>query len=623
MLKLENARLLLAVSPDGMDVVLEDKTRRCRWRLDNARREYRLAAPTRGAAIPLPAPSVAQGKDVITLRHALAAGGTISYEWRLAADCAEIRLTCDAPDVGNIALPGMMLPEQGAWDVAVPILQGLLMHGPAAPWEAIAKHGGHTNFSMAMGGMLADKAGLLIVHDSPCNWWGVYGQDARGPIFHFEHFVCPVDGWRGATVRLYPCAADLTSLCKAYRGVLKGRGQFVSWKEKLAAKPMLADLFGGMMTFVGYNQSKDTDYVGCTRQLKKLGFDTLFLYPLRLCHWSMNLQMGGDTPIWRSDEELSALKAIPGVHLSPWLWMVESLQSAGPQMQALYRRHSNGEPVAGWQMDDNTYYRVCSPYQIEPVQKRMATDMAAMDWVHFDVSSNQPTPPCFSREHALHGNKPIGPLDDMKNVRQLLSPQTMGQRIISSEGFSDFYATAYDIGSTKFMPAAGCDGSRVPVPMTMLVLHDSCVHDWWEVENYNLVPGFGTGNMRNGLGRYGSGLPHLKAAIDALMGCPPNVFPFGRMYAWVDKVCGKTYSFQIRLEDAPVQEALAAALPVAKLHKRTGPCELMSVEFLSDDRLVQRTTFSDGTRVVANLSDVSKDVPGVGPMAGQSWKEMK
>jgi hypothetical protein len=27
--------------------------------------------------------------------------------------------------------------------------------------------------------------------------------------------------------------------------------------------------------------------------------------------------------------------------------------------------------------------------------------------------------------------------------------------------------------------------TAVPIPLTMLVLHDSCLHDWWEVHNYN------------------------------------------------------------------------------------------------------------------------------------------
>jgi len=40
---------------------------------------------------------------------------------------------------------------------------------------------------------------------------------------------------------------------------------------------------------------------------------------------------------------------------------------------------------------------------------------------------------------------------------------------------------------------------------------------------------------------------------------------------------------------------------VARLHKRIGKLEMVDLEFLSGDRFVQRTTFADGTRIIANL----------------------
>jgi hypothetical protein len=121
------------------------------------------------------------------------------------------------------------------------------------------------------------------------------------------------------------------------------------------------------------------------------------------------------------------------------------------------------------------------------------------------------------------------------------------------------------------------------------------------------------------LGRQGCGLPKLKAAIDALHGYPPNLFPFGKQYAWADFEARRTYSYLVRLEDAPVQEAIAAALPVAKLHRKIGRLEMTGFEMLSDDGALQVTTFADGTRIVANLADDAREVEGAGQMAGQSW----
>jgi hypothetical protein len=194
--------------------------------------------------------------------------------------------------------------------------------------------------------------------------------------------------------------------------------------------------------------------------------------------------------------------------------------------------------------------------------------------------------------------------------------------VVSSEGFADQYASQYDVGSTKMMPPTEWDAACVPVPMTMLVLHDSCIHDWWEVHNYNAHGGFGLSEVQHGIGTTGCGRPELKAAMDALYGCPPNLFPFGKQYRWVNFETRETASYLVRLEDETTQAAIRAALPVSRLHKRIGMCELVSFEFLSEDRAVQVSTFSDGTRVVSNLGERETEAPGVGRLGGHSWQEM-
>ena len=108
--------------------------------------------------------------------------------------------------------------------------------------------------------------------------------------------------------------------------------------------------------------------------------------------------------------------------------------------------------------------------------------------------------------------------------------------------------------------------------------------------------------------------------MDALYGCPPNVFPFGQQYRYIAGRGRETESYTVRFEDAAVQEALTAALPVSKLHRRIGKLEMLSHEILSEDGGVQATTFSDGTRVIANFSDESRTVKDVDKIEAKSWK---
>jgi hypothetical protein len=207
---------------------------------------------------------------------------------------------------------------------------------------------------------------------------------------------------------------------------------------------------------------------------------------------------------------------------------------------------------------------------------------------------------------------------DFALVRQLLGASTVGNRVVSSEGFRDHLTTAYDIGTTKLLSAHGV-APFWTVPMTMLVYHDSTVHDWWELHNYN-ANSQGRFERVSRFGRKSDGYARQKAAMDALYGCPPNLFPFGRQYRWLDLAARKTESYSVHFEDAAVQEALAVALPVARLHGRIGMQELLSHEFLSEDGAVQATTFADGTRVIANFSDARRAIDGSAELGALSWR---
>jgi len=621
MLELSNQKLSLTVAEDGTSATIEDRIRHCTWRLDRSRSGYRA----KGSDQALRQFGVGEARrtgEGIEVRYAVGRG-TVRYVYALADDHVEVRLHCEAEDVACASLPGPLLPANGRREMAVPIYQGLLLKGGGEPWEETVGHGGHFNFSMAMAAVIGEWGALLVCHESPSNWSATFGCAEGGPFFRFEHRPCPVDGWTGAIARLYPTDPNVTAACKRYRERVKERGEFVTWQEKIERKPVVRDLFGALMAFIGYNASPEVDYLHGARELRRLGFESVFYYPVRMLHYSLGFQMGGDAPIWLSDEEIEAVRSVEGAHVSPWAWLVEGLDDGSDAMRAIYREGRDGQPILNWRIDDQRWYLVCLPYEVEHVKKRLAGDMAAMDWLHFDVNAVWAGRRCFDTSHAFHNGRPMGCLEDMEWTRKLFSAETVGNRAVSSEGFNDHYAGYYDIGSTKIMPPRPWNAACVPVPMTMLVFHDSCVHDWWELHNYNAHAGFGLADLGHGLGTVGSGQPELKAAMDALGGCPPSLFPFGKQYAWVDRRTRQTYSYLVRLEDEAVQAGLRAALPVTRLHKRIGMCELVSLEFLSEDRTVQATTFSDGTRVLANFGDREAEAADCGVLTPHSWRELR
>lgn len=623
MATLENRQILLAVDVQTAELVLYDKARRAAWLLDRASLAVfrRLTAGSSAHRETLPAPSCIQRlDDAMVIAWALPEG-ELRTRWTLGDDHVRVLLEAVPAEIERVAFPGSFAPTDGRADLLIPSYQGFWYRAGGDPWEEEAYSGGHRMFSLAMTALLAPRAGLLMTQERTLtHWWCRYGEAKDRTFCSYEQTRCEIEGWQEREVRLYPVDADITAVARRYRRRIQERGEFCSWDEKIARKPILEKLFGGLMAFIGYNKAPEVDYIASAQELHDYGFDTVLYYPVRMCNYSLGFLMGGDQPIWFSDEDIRRLKAVPGALVAPWGWFIEGLDDGSERMRSMYRRQADGSTYRGWTIDHFQWHTVCTPCQVEESRRRFATDMQAMDWIHYDVNATLGLrqPPCHCREHAQHGNRPLTGEADVEWTLRLLSPETNGNRIVSSEGLVDRFAMCYDIGSTKFMPS--CAPSRfIAVPLTGLVLHDSIIHDWWEASNYNEIPGLPIREAARGR-MFGSGMPAKKAAMDALYGCPPNVFTFGRQYAWTDIESRRTFSFCIRLDDREVQRALKAALPVAKLHKRTGKQDLRSVEFLSADYAVQATTFSDGTRVVANIGDWDREVDGLGMIPANSWR---
>jgi hypothetical protein len=623
LITVENAAVGLRISEDGSDVSILDRRRGCVWRLDA--RHATFGRYAEGGVAPLRetlSGAVAkQDGSRIEVIYALP-DGEIRYSWQLGEDYVEVILRAKSGKVEFVSMPGAFVPADGTRELAIPMYQGALVRASGTRWERTVRPSAHGGFSLAMAAVIGDKGALLQTHETVGNWQGTFGEEVDGPFLFFEERRCPVDGWGERALRLYPVNRDLTAICKRYRARVIERSDFVSWGEKIARKPIIKELFGALIAFLGYNKADEIDYVASAKKLKSHGFDSIFYYSTRMCHYSLNFKMGGDDPIWLSDEEIAGIRAIPGSHIAPWVWVVEGLDDGSEAMRGIFSEGAGGF-VPNWRIDNFQWYMVCTPYQVDHIKRRLATDMKAMDWLHFDVNASRAGAPCVSTRHALHRNRPLSTRDDLEWTRRLFGADTVGNRIVSSEGFVEHYVPYYEIGSTKVVPHLADNAPIVPVPMTMLVYHDSCIHDWWEVHNYNDNPAFPMKDNPNAPGATGAGAPQLKASLDALYGCPPNLFPFGRQYGWTDAQKRVSFSFLVRLEDASVQEAIRAALPVARLHKRIGMCALEAFEFLSEDRTVQTTTFADGTRIVANLSGKDQAIDKFGMIPAQSWRETR
>ncbi len=658
MLSLQNKAFTLTCLENGHELALVDRQRGVRWLLDEQTIVFYASSnnpwggyegdPQRMT------PVSAQLEDSGMLVVAYNAGETrIEMDYLLEEGYVEVRLTTSpfpSPQpspkgggsrlplpsgegrgegkesrIGAVSLPGSFTPEGERLKLLLPIMQGMLWDGSGPAFSSVRGEGSHTGFSMAFTGYLGEKGGLLVTAETrdDCRWW--FGKDEISRQGHPHLWAANLQiASLGSiryerVVRLTATDPDIVSVAKQYRRMIIKQGRFKSWEEKIAERPALERLFGALMCYIGYcEDSQDGvpfDYLENFRKLKKFGFDRALVYPGRFNIYYPDIRMGGVPAINLSPETVNAVKDL-GYDVAPWSWLNEALDT-GPDIRTIYRRTSTGEAIPHWAIDDQQWYLAC--YATIPEFQRRALKEAIPDmtWDHFDVLSCVPPMECYALDHSAHDGRPLSRSEDRQAVRQVFLEDQRAGLIVSSENFNDAYSLEYDLGSVKAWPQYG-PWPFWPVPLTGLVYHDSLIHSWWEVHSYN-TRYFGRTQMPGPFFEYGGGRPHLMAALDALMGCPPDVFPFGAQYGYTGK--GKeTFLFKQRFEDSEVQIALQQALPVARLHRQIGKQEMVDFKILSENGYLQETTFADGTRVAANFSRDFMGAEGLDPLPPESWR---
>ena len=627
MLSLRNSSVLLSCQPDGRELILTDVQRGTRWEIDPNSQVYgaKEVVPGSSADLQRMVPRAARLEPVEGLAVTYQAGETqVEMRFSLQADYVEVKLPPPEGSTGCISLPGSFRPQGEGMKLLLPIMQGMLWEGGGIEIDHIRSEGSHTGFSMAFSACLAERGALLVTAESRDDqrWW--YGKDAAGRMWVANLQLASL-GTMGyeRTVRLYVTDADIVAVARQYRRKVIQQGRLKTWEEKISERPALERLFGALMCYIGYCED-DVDYLDGCRKLRAYGFERALLYPGRFNMYYPEIRMGGVPAINLSRNTIETIKAL-GYDMAAWSWLNEALPASPEEVRRMFRSGTDGQIIPHWKIDDQQWYLVCYSYLQEYQQRALAQEIPEMTWDHFDVLTCVPPMECHALDHPRHLGHPSSRSQDREWVRDVFRIDQQAGLAVSSENFNDAYSLEYDLGSVKALPQYGPWGFW-PVPLTMLVYHDSLIHSWWEIHSYN-NPWRGRMAGLQNLFAYGGGRPRLMAAQDALMGCPPDVFTFGAQYGYTGHG-SDTFLYKYRFEDPEVQIALKAALPVARLHHRIGKQEMVHFKFLSEDGYVQESAFADGTRVVANFSlDYVGEVPGIdhkvvktaGTLAPETW----
>lgn len=619
---IENNAAAVMADESGRELKMLDLKRGTVWQLDETSAVWGGRVindyPGEERSLKTLKPVKAAAENGLLAVTCLAEESPVTFYYSLLEDGIEVRLPVpDSGEIKAVSMPGAFQPAGEKMKLLLPIMQGMLWDGRGKEISKMCRSGQHTGFSMMMYGILGESGGLLAAAETAADSIWHYQKDERG--FRVQNIQ---DSSLGSmryerVMRFYFTDPGIVPIAKRYRARVKEKGRFESWEEKIARRPNLERLFGTLMCFIGYCQD-NLDYAAELRKLKNYGFDRAMVYPVDFSCYSKDFKMGGLPPICLSREEIKQITDI-GYDVSPWTWITEAADM--PENAGMHRIDRDGSKVFAWQIDDCKWYKVCSPEMHRFEEKAVAGEYDHMTWDHFDVITCAAVSECYAMDHASHPGTALSREQSLQWLRKTL---TAGKgagdksRAVSSENFNDLFSMEYDIGSVKAWPQYG-PWPFWPVPLTGLVYHDSIIHSWWEVHNYN------ASHFNRSVGpelyEYGGGRVDLQSSMDALLGCPPDVFPFGAQYGWTGKG-SETFVYRFRFEDPMTQYALSKALPVAKLHRRIGKLEMTDFEILSEDGWVQRTAFADGTEIVANLGFCQRtDIKGIKPIAGQSWRE--
>ncbi len=624
MMTIENKNVCVYASEDAAEILILDKKRGERWRLDpetvlwgDEISENNHPAAGWKSALKRLTPAAAKREDANLLIEYRADGASVGMRYALLEDGVEITLLPAGAPVLSCALPGAFQPGGPGKKLILPITQGVLWAGEGDPVDRLCTSGAHDGFAMQMYGLLGKTGGLLFALESYYDNFWRYAKREDGQFFVENIQISSLgrmDYPRKA--RLYLTDPGVVAVAKRYRSFVKESGRFRGWDEKIAERPALERLFGAIMCFVGYCQD-NLDYPKEFGKLKRAGFDRALIYPVRMHSYNMGFQMGGVDPIWLSDAQLDDILAL-GYDIAPWSWINEAMNDGTPETESLYRINREGKHILGWRIDDYVWDKCCSSRMADYQSRANEQGMEKMTWDHFDVLTCAMIGECYAKNHAGHMGRPLSRHEDIDWLRRTLCYGKDGRKAVSSESFNDVFSRDYDLGSVKAFPLNWKRPFCV-IPLTALVYHDSMLHTWWEPHNYNTH--FFNRTCAAGYLEYGGGKTRLMAASDALMGAIPDVFPFGAQYGWTGRG-NETYLYRIRFEDPGVQFALEAAKPVAALHRRVGKLEMVDFEILSDDGCMQRSVFADGTAVTANFSNFLR-MEGGTPVGAESWIEKR
>ena len=529
----------------------------------------------------------------LTCRHP-GLGLDIKTEIRIDGEKPEFTVAISAKGdlKGTLGYPYPFVSQGGTY-LVVPMNEGIsypVEDESIEPMWLVA-YGGH-GICMAFWGVTDGEAGHMAIIETP--------DDALIQINRLEGRLCVAPRWEsqkgdfGYTRKLRYVFFDKgghVAMCKRYRQYAQQTGKLKTLEQKRSENPNVDLLIGAVNVWCWEN-----DALAIVREMKSAGIDRIL--------WSNRA----------SPEVIKAMNEIDGVLTSRYdiyqdlmdpQVVKDKLRGSHPDWtQAGWPKDimldSKGGWVKGWGVKgkDGQMYScgvLCDKQAINFAKQRVPEELKTYPYRcrFIDTTTASPWRECYSPEH------PMTRSDSRHWKMELLRYMSSDMKLVTGSEtghdaavpFVHYFEGMLSLGHYR-IPDSGRDMSRIwdevpervakfqvghkyRLPLWELVYHDCVVAQWY-------------------WGDYNNKLPAIWAKRDLfniLYGTPP-MFMFNRQY-WSQNKDRFAKSYK----------------DICAVARAVGYAEMTDHRFLTPDRDVQQTKFSNGVTVTVNFGDKPHRLP--------------
>jgi len=515
----------------------------------------------------------------------------------------EIRIDGDKPEFtvaisgrgnlkGTLGYPYPFVSESGAY-LVVPMNEGISYPADDESIEPmwLVAYGGH-GICMAFWGVTDGEAGHTVIIETP--------DDALIQINRLEGRLCVAPRWEsqkgdfGYTRKLRYVFFDKgghVAMCKRYRQYAQQIGRLKTLDQKRQENPNVDLLIGAVNLWCWEN-----DALAIVREMKSAGIDRIL--------WSNRA----------SPEVIKAMNEIDGVLTSRYdiyqdlmdpNIVREKLRGSHPDWtQAAWPKDimldATGDWCKGWQVrgKDGQMYPcgvLCDKQAINFAKQRVPEELKTHPYRcrFIDTTTASPWRECYSPEH------PMTRSDSRHCKMELLRYMSEDMKLVTGSEtghdaavpFVHYFEGMLSLGPYR-VPDSGRDMSRIwdevpervakfqvghkyRLPLWELVYHDCVIAQWYWGDYNNKLPAIWS----------------KRDLFNILYGTPP-MFMFNRQY-WSQNKDRFARSYK----------------DICAVARAVGYAEMADHRFLTADRDVQQTRFSNGVTVTVNFGDKPYSLP--------------